>query len=237
MSKTRNTRRLVFALALGALGGLSLPMAVEAQEPTPPRAVRGGDRVVEREAVRVRRDAVRRSQRRAQVGARVMRVRQARGQGMARARQSGVSATALLNARRRLELTPRQVMQLDSIERTQVAARRANAERMRATMRAGRDTTQATAQARAERRRAMREMTTEQREAMRTAMRDSMEARREAMRPEMERMRAADSTARAAAERVLTDAQRQELRVMQAEARGRAQGHREALRSRGGRRP
>lgn len=237
MSKTRNTRRLVFALALGALGGLSLPMAAEAQEPTPPRAVRGGDRVVEREAVRGRRDAVRR----AQMGARVMRVRQARGQGMARARQSGVSATALLNARRRLELTPRQVMQLDSIERTQVAARRANAERMRTTMRAGRDTTQATAQARAERRRAMREMTTEQREAMRTAMRtamrDSMEARREAMRPELERMRAADSTARAAAERVLTDAQRQELRVMQAEARGRAQGRREALRSRGGRRP
>lgn len=233
MSKSRNTRRLVLALALGALGGLSLPMAADAQEPTPPRAVRGGDRVVEREAVRVRRDAVRR----AQTGARMMRVRQARAQGMARARQSGMSATALLNARRRLELTPRQVMQLDSIERTQVAARRANAERMRATMRAGRDTTQATAQARAERRRAMREMTTEQREAMRTAMRDSMEARREAMRPEMERMRAADSTARAAAERVLTDAQRQELRVMQAEARGRAQGRREAQRSRGGRRP
>lgn len=196
-----NVRRYLLALALGALGGMSLPTTADAQ----------GQRRVQPRAERM------------------MRARQAR------AERPGASATALLNARRRLNLTPRQVMQLDSIERAQVTARRANADRMRETMRARRDTTQT----RADRRRAMRNMTAGQREAMRVAMRDSMQARREAVRPELERMRRSDSTARAAAERVLTEEQRQEWRVMRAEARGRMQGRREGARrgNRDARRP
>lgn len=129
---------------------------------------------------------------------------------MARAPQGGMmsrgpSVTAMLNARRALELTPRQVTQLDSIERVIVAERQrvATAQRpamdsMRARMR-----TQGAPD-----------------ERQRAEMRAQAESRREALRPEMERLRRSDSTANAAAERLLTDAQRTKWGQMQAERRG-----------------
>lgn len=121
----------------------------------------------------------------------------------------GSSVTALLNARRALELTPRQVAQLDSIERVIFAERQrvATAQRpamdsMRARMRA-----QGATDARS-------------REEMRT----QAEARRAALRPELERLRRSDSTANAAAERLLTDAQRAKWAEMKAERRGFVRG-------------
>jgi len=126
--------------------------------------------------------------------------------GQARAvRPAGV--TQILNARRALDLTPRQVAQLDSIERVVYTERRAAMARM-APMR---DSVRASAR------------TGQNREAMR----DSARVRMERMRPQMEQMRLRDSTANAAAERVLTDAQRQQLRELRAEQRGRMQGMRE----------
>jgi hypothetical protein len=65
-------------------------------------------------------------------------------------------------------------------------------------------------------------------DSARGAMRDAMRQRMEAVRPQLERMRGRDSTARAAAERVLNDAQRQQLRELRAEERGRQRGLREA---------
>jgi hypothetical protein len=123
----------------------------------------------------------------------------------------------ILNARRALDLTPRQVAQLDSIERAQFAARRADQERMRQM----RDTLTGNVRQRAAS------------GASRDSLRAQMQARMEAVRPQMEQMRRRDSTARAAAERVLTDPQRQQLRVMQAEARGYQRGIREGRGARG----
>ncbi|MCC6319045.1 MAG: hypothetical protein IT361_15300 [Gemmatimonadaceae bacterium] len=59
----------------------------------------------------------------------------AEGQARRRAGRDGgtlppISASALLDARRELELTPRQVARLDSIERSQVAQRRSFMEQM-----------------------------------------------------------------------------------------------------------
>lgn len=131
----------------------------------------------------------------------------------------------ILNARRALDLTPRQVAQLDSIERAQFAARRADQERMRQM----RDTATG----------AMRQRAAAgvPRDSMRAQTRAQMQARMETMRPQMEQMRRRDSSARAAAERVLTDTQRQQLRVMQAEARGYQRGVREGRGARRGARP
>lgn len=112
--------------------------------------------------------------------------------------------THILNARRQLDLTPRQVAQLDSIERAQFAARRADQERMRAF----RDSLRGNITARA-------------REGVsRDSLRAQARARLEAQRPAMEQMRRRDSTARAAAERVLNETQRGQLREMLAERRG-----------------
>lgn len=112
-------------------------------------------------------------------------------------------ATRIIGLRRQLDLTPRQLTQLDSIERVTHAERRANAEQMRTRMVARRD-------------------------SMRPRNDSLRRARMEAMRPQMEQMRRRDSTSRAAAERVLNDAQRQQLREIQAEERGRQRGMREA---------
>lgn len=140
-------------------------------------------------------------------------------------------ATRILNLRRVLDLTPRQVMQLDSIERVQVAARRAMADQMRAR----RDSVAGTArQGMAARggvrmmRDSVRAMSPEQRQAMRDSMRQRAEARMAEVRPQLEQARRRDSVSRAAAERVLNDAQRQRLREIQAEERGRQRGLREA---------
>jgi hypothetical protein len=134
-------------------------------------------------------------------------------------RQMPMAATRLLNARRALDLTPRQVAQLDSIERVEFAQRRQLGEQMRAM----RDSM-------------MRAQGATMRPGMSPGMsRDSMQARMapmrsqmEALRPQMDQMRKRDSASRVAAERVLTDAQRQKVREMQAEERGRQRGLREA---------
>lgn len=152
-------------------------------------------------------------------------------------------ATRILNLRRVLDLTPRQVSQLDSIERVQVAARRAMAEQMRARRdsMAGARGAAVGAGAMRQRRAAgqvlrdsARAMTPERRAAMRDSMRQRAEARMAELRPQMQQARQRDSASRAAAERVLNDAQRQRLRELQAEERGRQRGLREA-RVRGGR--
>ncbi len=134
-----------------------------------------------------------------------------------------VGVTQILNARRVLDLTPRQVVQLDSIERTVYAQRKAAMDQMRVR----RDSIRAKAPA------------AQDRQAMRDSARASARARMEAMRPQMEQVRQRDSTAGAAALRVLTDAQRQQLRELQAERRGRMAGMREArgMRGRDGARP
>lgn len=128
------------------------------------------------------------------------------------------SATTLLNARRQLDLTPRQLAQLDSIERAQWAER----ERMRERMRPAQDSLRAQM-----RERLQRGERPAQDPAAREAMRAEMQRRAEAQRPMMQQMRQRDSVSRAAAQRVLTDTQRQKVREMQAERRGYARGVRQ----------
>jgi hypothetical protein len=136
----------------------------------------------------------------------------------ARGEMPPAGATVLLNARRQLDLTPRQVAQLDSIERAQWVER----ERMRTQMRPAQDSMRAQM-----RERIQRGERPAQDPAAREAMRAEMQRRMEAQRPMMQQMRQRDSVARAAAQRVLTDAQRQQVREMQAERRGYARGVRQ----------
>ena len=114
-----------------------------------------------------------------------------------RPRQAGV--TRLLNLRRQLDLTPRQVAQFDSIERLVVAEQRSVMERMRAE-RGGRPSAVAP---------------------------DSLRAERQRLQPQLAQLRQRDSVTTAAAERLLTDAQRGKLRELRAFARGRAAGLRQ----------
>lgn len=148
------------------------------------------------------------------------------------AMQRGAGVTEILNARRALDLTPRQVMQLDSIERTLWAER----QRVQAQARPMGDSLRA----RVQRDGVPRDS------ASRAAFRRQMETQRAAMRPQLDAMRQRDSTARAAADRILNDTQRTKLREMQAERRGfergmragRGQdGRRGATMGRDGRRP
>ena len=132
--------------------------------------------------------------------------------------------TQILNARRVLELTPRQVAQLDSIERSLFTERRATEQRVRALT----DSVRTASRARAE----------QNQGSASEAPRDSMRQRMESMRPQMERLRSRDSVSRAAAMRILNDGQRQQLREIQAEERGRQRGMMEArARSQHGARP
>ncbi len=113
--------------------------------------------------------------------------------------------TAILDARRALELTPRQVAQLDSLERVQVAERERFAQQMAPTREAVR--TQA------------RDAVTRS-PAARDSVRAEARKRQEAMRPVLEQRRTRDSSLSAAAEKVLSEAQRGKWREMVAERRG-----------------
>jgi hypothetical protein len=124
-------------------------------------------------------------------------------------RQPGV--TRLLNLRRQLELTPRQVTQLDSMERVLFAERKAMVERMQGERRA-----------------------LQQRGQERPISPDSLRARLQRLQPQAAQWRQRDSVALASAERLLTEPQRQKLREIRAYARGRADAMRQSRRPRGG---
>lgn len=132
--------------------------------------------------------------------------------GPAVAPRAGGGVTAILNARRALELTPRQVAQLDSIERGLHAER----QRVTAAMRPAVDSM----------RQRVREQGVPRDPAQRQQWQQQAEQRRAAMRPQLEQLRTRDSVATAAAERLLTDAQRGKLREMRAERRGFERGMR-----------
>jgi len=139
----------------------------------------------------------------------------------------GVDVTALLNARRLLDLTPRQVAQLDSLERIQHAER----SKFQESMRGRRDSAIA-------RQRAARAQGGEpgvSRDSMRARMQAQMQAERAALQPQLDQMRRRDSTFRMAADRVLNDTQRQKVRELQAERRGYERGLREGRGGQGGR--
>lgn len=132
--------------------------------------------------------------------------------GRAVAPRAGGGVTAILNARRTLELTPRQVAQLDSIERGLHAER----QRVTAAMRPALDSM----------RQRVRTEGPPRDPAQRQQLQQQAEQRRAAMRPQMEQLRMRDSSATAAAERLLNDTQRGKWREMQAERRGFARGMR-----------
>ncbi len=129
-----------------------------------------------------------------------------RGPGPAAGPAAPGGASALIEMRRQLDLTPRQLAALDSIERTQqqrnVAARQQLMLR-RDSLLAGRDP---------------RTLTPDERTAM--------HARLDSLRPLRDRMRRGDSTTRQAALRVLTDSQRTRATQLLAQRRGYAMGMR-----------
>lgn len=116
------------------------------------------------------------------------------------------SATELLERRRDLDLTPRQIVRLDSIEREQFGARRAARERM----------LQLQDSICANRRPCV--LTPEEGQRFR--------AEREQMRPQREQMMRADSAARSRAYAVLDSAQRTRLQTMREQ---RAMGQRASV--------
>lgn len=127
------------------------------------------------------------------------------------------AVTHILNARRQLDLTARQVAQLDSMERVLWSAR----ERVRAQAEPQRDSLRASMRQQMERGARPRPDS-----ATRESMRREGEARMARIRPQMDALRQRDSTTRVAAERILTDGQRTTLREMQAERRGYERGRR-----------
>jgi len=134
------------------------------------------------------------------------------GRGPGAGLQLGV--TRLLNLRRQLELTPRQVAQLDSMERGLFTERKALMERMQG------------------QRRALQQLAPQGR----PISPDSMRARMQQLQPQMAQLRQRDSSALASAERLLTEPQRQKLREIRAYARGRADAMRQSRGPRGGQR-
>jgi hypothetical protein len=142
------------------------------------------------------------------------------------------SVSALIDARRELDLTARQLTQLDSLERSAEARNGAIAERLRAT----RDSQFST------RRRSLAERMPRdsadraRRRELAQADRDSLRARVDALRPLFDEMRRNDSTARASAERILTDDQRQRWREMDIERRAELRGRMLTMRERMGQR-
>jgi len=147
------------------------------------------------------------------------------GAQMVRRGPQDPGVTQILNARRVLDLSPRQVAQLDSIERALYTERRAMQQRARALT----DSVRTAARTRAEQNQGRVP------DAQRDSIRESVRTRMQSLRPQMERLRERASVSRAAALRVLNDAQRQQLREIQAEERGRQRGMMEArMRQRGG---
>jgi len=122
-----------------------------------------------------------------------------------------LGVTRLLNLRRQLELTSRQVTQLDSIERGLFTERKVLMERMQGQRRA----------------------LTQQ---GRPISPDSIRARMQPLQPQVAQWRQRDSVALASAERLLTEPQRQKLREIRAYARGRADAMRQSRGPRGGQR-
>lgn len=123
-------------------------------------------------------------------------------------RVGGNPVAPLITMRRELNLSSRQLTQLDSIERSLFERNRVLRERIRARM-----------------------------DSIRPRMRDSGEAARERLRAEGDSMRALrqvivrnDSVARVAAMAVLTDSQRVQVRERLAELRGFVAGRRSAMR-------
>ena len=148
-----------------------------------------------------------------------------RGAGPRRGGGMGNPVAPLIDMRRQLNLSARQLTQLDSIERSLLERNRTVRERLRT----GMDTTM---------RPRMRQQLTD---SQRTAMRARMNARMDSMRTVRNEIVRNDSTARAAAMRILTDSQRTQVQLRQAERRGFAAGRSSAQRGqrgfRGGDRP
>jgi len=134
-----------------------------------------------------------------------------RGAGPRMGGGAGNPVAPLINMRRQLNLSARQLTQLDSIERSLLQRNRAVQERMRA----GMDSIRPRG----------RQLTDEQRTQLR--------ARADSMRTLRQQVMRNDSTARAAAMRVLTDSQRVQVRVRQAEQRGFVRGRATARAGRG----
>jgi hypothetical protein len=114
----------------------------------------------------------------------------------------------LIDMRRQLDLSSRQLTALDSIERSLLQRNRDVMRRLDAR----RDTSLA--------RRNLRDLTQEER----TQLRNQMQARRDSLQPLFAELRRNDSTARAAGLRVLSDSQRARVREFEAERRGLARG-------------
>lgn len=131
-----------------------------------------------------------------------------RGMGMRRpapgAGRGGNPVAPLIDMRRELNLSSRQLMQLDSIERSLLQGNREVQERLRSRMDSLRPE------------RPGRALTEDERAQMRASMR----ARMDSLRPLREQIARNDSTARARAMAVLTDSQRVRVREWQAEQRG-----------------
>ena len=127
------------------------------------------------------------------------------------------SVSRLLNARRQLDLSPRQLIQLDSLERIQYAERKQFNERMHG----ARDSM------------SMRARSGARTRGARDSMQAQARARMEAERPQLEQRRRRDSSLSAAAERILNDTQRQKVRELTAERRGYERGMRESRAPRG----
>lgn len=125
-----------------------------------------------------------------------------RGAGPRVGRGLGNPVAPLIDMRRELNLSARQLTQLDSIERSLLQRNRAVQERMRA----GRDSVRPRG----------RQLTDEQRTQLR--------AHADSVRTLRQQIVRNDSTARAAAMRVLSDSQRVRVQVRQAQRRGFAQG-------------
>lgn len=129
-----------------------------------------------------------------------------RGPGPRARRPNPAGATALIALRQQLNLTPRQVASLDSIERAQRQRNQAARERLtlrRDSLLAGRNP---------------RTLTPDERATMR--------ARLDSLRPLRQRLARSDSASRAAAMGVLTEAQRTRARELLAQRRAYAQGWR-----------
>lgn len=137
------------------------------------------------------------------------------------------AVTQILNARRALDLTPRQVAQLDSMERVLWA----EGAKLRAQVAPQRDSLRTSMRQQME-----RGARQPQDSAVRATMRREAEARMARIRPQMQALRQRDSTTRVAAERLLTDVQRGKLRELQAERRGYERARRD-VGPRGGMRP